>query len=404
MPYFRYQGRGKGGQVATGKIQAGSKREAILKLRDNHIAVIDLHQIPETLLTKEIMIGKPVKMADFVIFLRQFATLLKAGVSVVDSTRILREQTDSKGLRNVLADIEEELRSGNPLSSACAEHPKIFPPLFINMMKAGEAGGTMDETLERMAVHYEKVQLTRQKVFTALMYPFAVGIIAIVAVIFLLTMVVPTFVSIFDDAGADLPWITSFVLDASQFMSNYWWLVILFVVLVPISFSLLKRNKSSRYYLDYGILKVPIVGKLVLKAAHARMTRTLSSLFASSVPILQALSIVERVINNKVITKVIRQSRESLEHGKSLTEPMRKHWAFPPLITQMIAIGEETGALDEMLDKVADFYEQEVDTAADRLKALIEPVMIVVLAVIVGTIVAAIMIPMFDLFNQIETY
>lgn len=402
MPQFKYEGRNVKGQRQTGTIISASKREAIIKLRQKGIKVIELQEVPQTLLNKEITFGNAVKLQDFVIYLRQFATLLKAGVPVVDSTRILASQTDSEALKKALVDIEEELRAGNPLSSAVAKHPRIFPPMFVNMMKAGEAGGNMDETLERLADHFEKIHRTRQKIISALAYPVVVGIIAVAVVIFLLIGVVPTFVAMFADFHAELPAITKFVLKASEVMQVYWWVVIIAFIGVYVLFSALKKQKQSKYYLDYILLRLPIFGKLMQKAALARMTRTLSSLFSSSVPILQALSIVENVVENEVIANVMKQARDALERGQSLTEPMKNHWAFPPLVTQMIAIGEQTGSLDAMLAKVADFYEAEVEATTDRLKSLIEPMMIIFLASIVGTIVTSILVPMFEIFNQIQ--
>jgi type IV pilus assembly protein PilC len=403
MPQFRYEGRDMRGRKRRGTITSVSKREAILKLREQGIKVIDLREVPQTLLTKEITFGRPVKLQHFVIYLRQFATLLKAGVTVVDATRILAKQTDSKALKKVLIDIEEQLREGNPLSAAMAKHKQIFPPIVVNMIRAGEAGGNMDETLERLADHFEKVHRTRQKIVSALAYPIVVGLIAVVVVIFLLVGVVPTFVAMFADFGAELPAITKFVLKASKMMQQYWWLVLLSLFAFYVLIVMIKRQKHTKYYLDYVLLRLPIFGGMLQKAVLARMTRTLSSLFSSAVPILQALAIVENVVENEVIAKVIREARDALERGQSMTEPMRRHWAFPPLVTQMIAIGEETGSLDSMLAKVADFYEAEVEAATDRLKSLIEPLMIVILAGVIGTIVTSILVPMFDIFNHIQS-
>ncbi|WP_102263741.1 type II secretion system F family protein [Mesobacillus jeotgali] len=401
MARFKYSGRDRT-KKRSGTITAGSKREALAKLRDEGIRTTEIFEVPETLLTKEINIGNPVKLQHLVIYLRQFATLLKAGVSVVESTNILARQTESKALRKALLDVEAELREGNQLSQASAKHDKVFSNMYINMIKAGEAGGNMDETLERLADHYEKQHNTRQKVVAALTYPAVIGLIAIGVVIFLLVSVVPTFVGMFADFGGELPEITKFVLGASEFMQGYWWLLLLFFLAVVVALSFAKKNKKSKYYLDYAILRMPIFGKLMQKAVLARMTRTLSSLFTSSVPILQALSIVENVVENEVVSRVVRESRDSLEIGQSMTGPMKNHWAFPPLVTQMISIGEETGSLDGMLGKVAEFYEKEVETSTDQLKSLIEPIMIVILAGLVGTIVTSIMIPMFDIFNHVN--
>ncbi|WP_336989549.1 type II secretion system F family protein [Bacillus infantis] len=400
MARYKYSGRDLKGKK-SGIVTAASKREAMLQLKESGIRILDLNEIPETLLTKEISIGNPVKLQDFVIYLRQFATLLRAGVTVVDATGILSQQTESKALKKALAAVEQDLREGNSLSDAAAKHKKVFTSMFVNMIKAGEAGGNMDDTLERLAVHYEKQHFTKQKIISALAYPIAVGIIAVAVVIFLLVSVVPTFVVMFQDFGGELPAITQFVLNSSEFMQKYWWLVILMFVSVFIGVSVIRNNKNTKYYFDYFLLRLPIFGKMLQKAVLARMTRTLSSLFASSVPILQALSIVENIVENEVVAKVLQKSRTSLEQGKSLTEPMRKHWVFPPLVSQMIAIGEESGSLDEMLSKVADFYEKEVESTTDRLKSLIEPLMIVFLAGIVGTIVTSIMVPMFEIFNHV---
>ncbi|MGD6877977.1 type II secretion system F family protein [Bacillus infantis] len=401
MARFKYSGRDRSG-TRTGTLSASSKRDAIIKLKEENIRVVDITEVQETALTKDISIGNPVKLQHFVIYLRQFSTLLRAGVSVVESTRILADQTESKPLRKALLDVEQDLREGNPFSSAVSRHKKIFTPLFINMMRAGEASGTIDETLERLAEHFEKQHQTRQKIISAMAYPIILLFIAIGVVIFLLVSVVPTFVEMFADFGGELPVITQFVLHASTFMQGFWWVIVLLAILFAGSIMLIRQKKETKYYLDYFLLRVPIFGKMLQKAALARMTRTLSSLFTSSVPILQAMGIVENVVENEVIARVIRQSRDSLEKGQSLTVPMKNHWAFPPLISHMIAIGEETGSLDAMLGKVADFYEREVENSTERLKSLIEPLMIVLLAGLVGTIVTSIMIPMFDIFNQVQ--
>ncbi|MFJ7727111.1 type II secretion system F family protein [Neobacillus sp. NPDC097160] len=401
MARFKYAGRDRKGK-RQGTVNAGSKREAMMKLKEDGIRVIEMTEVPETLLTKDITLGNPVKLQDFVIYLRQFSTLIKAGVTVVDATSILADQTESKALKKALLDVEEELREGNPLSEAVAKHKKIFNQMFINLVKAGEVSGNLDETLERLAEHFEKQRFTRQKIISALSYPVVVGFIAIAVVIFLLVTVVPTFVTMFDDMGGELPAITKFVLATSGFMQSFWWLIVLALFAIVFIITYLNKNNQTKYYLDYFLLKMPIFGNLLQKAALARMMRTLSSLFSSSVPILQSMSIVEKVVENEVLAKIIRESRDSLEKGRSMTEPMKKHWAFPPLVTQMIAIGEETGALDAMLSKIAEFYEKEVETGTDRLKSLIEPIMIVVLAGLVGTIVTSIMVPMFSMFDQFQ--
>ncbi|MDG5786863.1 type II secretion system F family protein [Evansella sp. AB-P1] len=401
MPQYQYKGRLKNGMRKEGNISGKSKKHAIQKLREQGIASASLDEVQPTFFNQEIYIGNPVKLQDFVLFLRQFATLLKSGVSIVDSTNILAKQTESKALSGALENIEEELLSGRPFSEAASEQKKIFPPIFVNMVRAGEASGALDESLDQLALQFEKQHETKQKVKSALAYPIIVSIVAVAVVIFLLTSVVPMFASMLSDLGGQLPFITLFVLQASEIISTLWWLIILLILLIVAAIWIIRQKPDTKYYLDYFLLKLPIFGTLLQKAAIARMSRTLSSLFKSSVPILQSLQIVERVIDNEVISRTLRKSRDALEGGQRLTEPMRDNWVFPPLVVQMISIGEETGSLDEMLGKVADFYEKEVEYATDRLKSLIEPLLIVILAAVVGVIVISIIVPMFQIYSEI---
>lgn len=401
MARFKYEGRDTQ-RVRNGVITAINRREAIVKLREDGIKTIDIREIETSALQKEISIGSPVKKDQFIMFLRQFSTLMRAGVTIVDTIRILSQQVESKALGKTLAEIEDELRKGNTLSESLAKHPKIFEPLTINLIKAGELSGNIDESLDRLATHYDKAYKTRQKVVSAMSYPAVVGVIAIGVVIFLLASIVPMFVSMFESFGGELPLLTQFVMAASDFTIKYWYLLVIFIVIGMVSLWAMKRNEKGRLMLDTALLRMPLFGKIFKKSALARLTRTLSSLFSSSVPILQAMTMVEKVVGNEVMSKVLIASRDSLERGGSLTEPMRNHWAFPPLIPHMISIGEQTGSLDHMLLKVAEFYESEVDAETDRLKALIEPIMIVLLAALVGTIVLSIMLPMFEMFNNVS--
>lgn len=401
MARFKYEGRDRK-KIRTGVIVATSRRDAVERLRDEGVKVIDIREVQATALQKDITIGNPVKRDQFIMFLRQFSTLMRAGVTIVDAVRILSKQVDSKPLRKTLVEVDEELRKGNTLSDSLAKYPKIFEPLTINLVRAGEMSGNIDESLDRLATHYDKAYQTRQKVISAMTYPAVVGFLAIGVVIFLLSSIVPMFVDMFASFGGELPWITQFVMAGSDFVIGYWYILILAVVLVIATYWLMRRSKAGNMLLDKAVLKVPIFGNIMKKSALARLTRTLSSLFSSSVPILQAMTMTEKVVGNAVMSKVLLAARDSLERGGSLTEPMKNHWAFPPLIPHMISIGEQTGSLDHMLEKVAEFYEKEVEQETDRLKALIEPLMIVFLAGLVGTIVLAIMMPMFGMFEGID--
>lgn len=406
MAIFQYEGRTVKGKKKNGRITASNQKEAILELKKSGIMIHRIEEKPENLLNKDLAINinvtRGVRLKDFVIYLRQFATLLRAGVSITESTSILAQQTESKSLKLALLQVEEDLRSGIPLSESTSKHPKVFPNMYINLVAAGEASGKIDESLDELADYYEKQHHLRQKVKAAMTYPIIISVLATGVIIFLLAKVVPTFVSMFDDLGAELPLITRMVIGTSNFMQSFWWIFILLFIAFYVGIVTIKSKSTSKFYLDYVILKMPLFGKLMQKASIAKMTRTLSSLFQSSVPIIKSVTIAEKVVDNEVIAGVLKDARKALEGGESLATPMHKHWVFPPLVTQMIVIGEKTGALDSMLGKVADFYEAEVENTTEQLKALIEPLMIMIIGAVVGTIVIAIMVPMFQMYSVIN--
>ncbi|ETT50000.1 type II secretion system F family protein [Paenibacillus sp. FSL P4-0338] len=400
MAQFEYQVRTNAGKQLKGKLTASDKATAMDELRKRGLTVFSLSEQRTSFLSTEIYIGNPVKTIHFIIYCRQFATLMRAGVSIVDATRILAEQTESKALRKALHDVNSSLLRGISLSQSIQEHKKIFPPLFVSMIRAGEESGDLEGTLERLAVYFEKRHTTTEKIKSALTYPVTVAVMAIAAVVYLLWAIVPQFVTMFESMNAELPAITKMVLALSKSIQGQWYIWFFAIILLVTGFQIAKRTEKGAYALDYAKLKVPVFGKLNQKGSIAQFTRTFASLYASSVPILQALSILEEVAGNKVIGGYIRSAGDSLRQGKPLSEPLKKAWVFPPLVTQMIAIGEETGALDQMLSKVADFYEMDVENTVDRLKSLLEPLLIAFLAGVVGVIVAAIMLPMFSLYGN----
>ncbi|AIQ61251.1 type II secretion system F family protein [Paenibacillus borealis] len=400
MPQFEYQVKTHTGKQLKGKLTATDKSIAMEELRKRGLTVFSLVERKTTILSMEIYIGNPVKTIHFIIYCRQFATLMRAGVSIVDATRILAEQTESKPLRKALLDVNSSLLRGTAFSQAIQDHKKIFPPLFVSMIRAGEETGDLEGTLERLAVYFEKQHTTTEKIKSALTYPITVGVMAIAAVVYLLWAIVPQFVSMFESMDAELPAITKMVLALSKSIQGQWYIWLLVIILLITAYQFAKRTERGAYALDYAKLKIPVFGKLNQKGSIAQFTRTFSSLYASSVPILQSLAIVEEVAGNRVIGGYIRKASDSLRQGKPLSEPLKKAWVFPPLVTQMIAIGEETGALDQMLSKVADFYEMDVENTVDRLKSLLEPLLIAFLAGVVGIIVAAIMLPMFSLYSN----
>lgn len=402
MAYFQYNGRDKKGEIVKGVLRAPTAEDAKAKLRKKGIAARDI-TMKTGFLYQDLNLGSgKVPFKDLVIFMRQFSTLIKAGITILDATSILKDQTSQKRLKQVLAEIEEDLREGHPFSVAAEQHPKVFPVLFTNMLKAGEAGGQFDEILDQLAVYYEKQNETKQKVQSAMMYPAILGIVAIVVVIFMIGFIVPRFAGMFTSFGADLPFITQFLLDLSEIFQTWWWVALLLVIGISIAVSVLIKRDPYRYYVHSFILRLPIFGPVVQKSTLARMTRTLSSLYAASVPVTQSLMVVRKVVENAVIEEIIEKASISVQEGNSLATPMIGHWAIPSFVSQMIVLGEKSGTLDFMLAKVADFYEQEVDTAAERLKSLIEPAMILFLAVVIGGIVASIMIPMFSIFTEVQ--
>ncbi|MEG0258623.1 MAG: type II secretion system F family protein [Lysinibacillus sp.] len=400
MTVFKYSGRTKTGTQKKGTIDAPNKKAAIEKLRGQGI---NARQVEEStsILHKDLSIGGKIKHQDFVIYCRQYATLIRAGVSIVEATNILGAQTKSKPLKKALVQVEEDIRSGTTFSDAAAKHPKVFPLLFINMMKSGEATGNIDDTLDRLANTLEKQFKIKKKVQSALTYPAILSLLTVGVGMFLMVVIVPTFMETFDEMDLEMPALTVFVVGVSDWLIKYWYIVIATIAIVVTGFRFFyKNNKIFHFNVNYILLRIPVFGILMQKNVIARMTRTLSSLFSSSVPILQALTIVEKVTGNPVVGKVVLDARDNLEKGGTLSDPLEKSWLFPPLVTQMTAIGEKTGSLDYMLEKIADFYEDEVDRSVDTLKSLIEPLMILILACVVGVIVAAIFLPMFELYES----
>jgi type IV pilus assembly protein PilC len=401
LTIYRYVGRTKNGELTKGKIDATTKKAAIAKLREQGINPRELNE-SSSILDKELNFGgTKVKNQDFVIYCRQFATLVRAGVSIVDGTNILSRQTRSKPLKKALEQVEEDIRTGISFSEATRKHPKVFPELFVNMMASAELSGNIDTTLDKLATTFEKQYNLKKKIQSTMTYPLILLVLTIAVAIFMMVFIVPTFTESFESMGAELPTVTIITIKISDWLRNFWWVVLgILVIAIVLFYFLYKNNKEFHYTMNYMLLKFPIFGPLLQKSVIARMVSTLSSLFSSAVPILQSLTIVEKVVGNPVISKVVREARDSLEKGSSLSEPLAKSWLFPPLVTSMVSIGESTGSLEYMLEKVAEFYEAEVERNVDTLKSLVEPIMILFLAVIVGGIVAAIFLPMFSLYEQ----
>ncbi len=397
---FEYSGKRLSGQRVKGKVEAETKRDALRELEQSGIIIVSITETKPW--NKDIMLNKRLKNADFVIFLRQYATLIHAGISISEATKTMSRQTDNRMLQSALEDIDKQLDRGEALSVATERHPNVFPELLVNMIHAGEASGKLDDILNEMADYYEKEHTNRKKLVSALMYPSIVGAITLLLTVFLLVFVVPQFVSMFESFGEDIPVFTQLILSLSDWMQYYWWMLLVLVVIGVLVYKYVVQFPAVAYRVDGLKIKFPFLGKLAHKAVLVRMTQTLSTLVNSAVPILQALEITERVVGNKVMQHILADARNSLENGESITRVMDGHWAFPPLIVQMVQIGEKTGTLDHMLQKAAQFYEEDLDQMSNRIQTLVEPLMIILLTVIVGSVIVSIVLPMFSLFENIQ--
>jgi type IV pilus assembly protein PilC len=403
MPKFRYQAVDNNGNYFKGNLEAQSFQAASEELKGKGLWILDLFDQGKSILYKEISFGGPrIKTEHFTIFCRQLSTLYKSGVNMVESVRILSEQTESKPFKKILKEVSDEMQRGTQFSVAVAEFPTVFTTVFVNMIRAGEASGNLDEMLDRLAVFYEKEYYTKEKVKSAMIYPIIMGIVTVAVVTLMMTFVIPRYVENFEAMGIELPLPTRMVVVLSDWIQAYWYVMPLIVLVPNLIIRIVKKTKKGNYYWDYVRLKIPVFGKLAHKQSIARFSRTFSSLYAAAIPMLQAMSIVSNVVGNEVIAKLINESREGLRNGQSIAEPFKNSWLFPPMVVQMLAIGEKTGAIDSMLEKVADFYEADVDTMADRLKSLLEPLMILALSGIVGGIVLAVMLPTFKMMGGLH--
>lgn len=400
---FQYEAVDHSKNKQKGRIESNSKLEAMQAIKQQGLFVLHIKEAQASIWKKDInlWLGKPVKNEEFVFFCRQLATLLQSGTTIVQALRLMAEQAGSKPFQEALAQIYEEVRAGNVFSDACEKYPKIFDKVFVNMIRSGEMSGNLDGVMDRLAIFYERENNTRESVKSALTYPVVVAVIAVIVVIFLLTNVIPGFVTSLLASGADIPLPTAIVLAASDALISYWYLFILASVLIVGAYSFARTQPTFKYRLDMFKLKVPVFGILNQKAAIARMCRTLSSLFASAVPVLQSMTMVAEIVNNEVMSRLILESRESLSKGESMCIPLENSDVFPSIVIHMIRVGEETGEMDVMFAKIADFYEADVDQMTSRLSAILEPIMIVILAVIVGVIVLAALLPMFSIYQNV---
>jgi type IV pilus assembly protein PilC len=400
MPMFEYTARSQTGQIQKGQMDVATKDDVTAYLRKNRLIMVSVREQPKQI--KLSLGGSRVKTRDIVIFTRQFATMINAGLPLVQSLNILAAQTENKTLAEVTRAVVYDVESGNTLADAFSKHPKAFTPLYVNMVAAGEAGGILDTILLRLATFLEKNDALVRKVKGAMVYPGVIICVAMLAIAILLIFVIPTFQSMFASANLELPLPTRIVIGMSNFLIHFWWAMLLAIGGVIFGIRSYYNTPAGRLQIDAAMLKAPVLGDVLRKSAVSRFTRTLGTLVSSGVSILEGLEITAKTAGNQVVHNAVMESRQSIAGGETIAAPLEKSKVFPPMVISMIAVGEQTGGLDEMLSKIADFYDEEVDVAVSALLSLMEPAMIVVLGVIVGGMVIAMYLPIFDMMNAVQ--
>lgn len=409
MPVFHYKARDRSGKVIASTMEATSQRDVATALRDKGYFISEI-KAPGAGLRSDItlpswlaFLNRP-SLRDVTVFSRQFATVINAGLPVVQSLSILQRQADNKMMKEALKSIREDVETGLPLSNAMAKFPRIFNKLYIYLVQAGEASGNLDGILERVATYMEKQAALRGKIRTAMTYPTVVMVIALAVTYFLLTGIVPQFAQILGQLGGELPAITTVLIAISDFLRFQWWLLLLIIVGSVVGIGFYYRTENGRHVIDGLLLRIPVVGTLVKKSAIASFANTFGLLLRSGVNIVESLEITKGSAGNAIVEDILEETKEDVQRGSQVSSTLQKYpVVFPPLVTSMLSIGEETGAMDSMLYKVAEFYEREVDEAVDGLTAALEPAMIVFLGVVVGFIVAGMFLPMFSIIGQLSS-
>jgi type IV pilus assembly protein PilC len=401
---YAYKVRDREGKMAAGSMEAESEEAVVSRLRQLGYAPISIEAEKGAGLKAEVKLpgAGRVKLKDLAVFSRQFATMINSGLSLLRALTILGEQTSNRRLGEVIIQVRAEVEKGTSLSAAMARHPKVFNRLYVSMVRAGEIGGFLDQVLVKVAETFEKEVELRGKIRSAMTYPVVVFTMVIGIVAAMLIFIVPTFESLYESLGGTLPLPTRMLMNASNILRRFFPLVVLGMVVLTFLFRRWKASQKGRYQWDKFKLKVKVFGPLFHKTALSRFSRTLSTLIRSGVPILQALEIVGETVNNQVISRAVRDVQDSVREGESLATPLSKHAAFPAMVVQMMAVGEETGALDTMLSKVADFYDQEVEAAVASLTSMIEPILIAVMGAAVGGMVIALYMPLFNIINLVQ--
>jgi type IV pilus assembly protein PilC len=404
---YAYTGRDSSGKIVKGKLEGSSESAVVARMRTMGLSPVAIAEdAGGTGLSREISIPglqKKIKIKDLAIASRQIATMIAAGLSLLRTLTIISEQTENKRLAKAFASVRSDVETGSSFSDSIARQPNVFPPLMINLVRAGEIGGFLEGSLESIATNYEAEVKLSGKIKSAMTYPVVVLVIAVIAVAAMLIFIVPVFSAMFKQLGAQLPLPTEILVVFSNNMVYIGPIVLVLIIVFAVWWSKNKNSERVRKVVDPIRLKIPVFGELMKKVAIARLTRNLAMMMASGVPILRSLSIVGAVANNWVVEQALMKVGESVRQGKSIAEPLANEPIFPSMVTQMIAVGEDSGALETMLHKVSEFYDQEVEAMTEQLTALIEPIMIAVIGVLVGGMIVALYLPIFDIYSHIQT-
>lgn len=401
MPSYKYEVIGPDGKPQTGTIDASNLEVATAELKSGGNTIVSLSKANALNKDLDIHIGKAVSVRELSVFCRQFESVLNAGVTVIEALNMLAEQTENKTFKSALEDIRDAVQKGDTLSAAMAEFPKIFPPLMIQMVAAGEATGGIDKAFSRMGGQFEKEAHLKGLIVKSMIYPIILILVIIVVVAIMMIKIVPTFTEQFDEVGGQLPGITLAVMAVSDFFVNSWYFMVAIIVGLVILFKEFKKTENGAIIMGRLALKFPMVGKLNIKSASASMTRTLATLMGSGIQLVDALNLVMEMMKNQIVKNALKKAQEEVSRGIPLSTPLQETGVFPPMVYHMIEIGEETGNMEDMLDKIAEYYDEEVEMATQSLLAVMEPMIIIIMALVVVPIVLAIMMPMYSLYDSI---
>jgi len=401
MPVFLWEGTTRKDEVKKGEMEAADEAALRALLRKQGFKSIEVKSKPKDLMEYLPFLAGKVKEKEVVVFCRIFSTMINAGLPLIQCLDLLAQQEQNKAFSKIIRSIKEDIEGGTSLTDALKKYPKVFDDLFVNLIAAGEAGGILDVVLGRLSNYLEKAMKLKAKVKSAMTYPIAVLVISFSVVALLLIKVIPTFQKMFEGSGAELPGPTQAVIDASQFAQDYWWAIIGVIVVFVIAFRQFYKTEKGRWIIDSATLKAPVFGPVMKKVAVARFSRTMATMMSSGVPILEGLNIVSKSAGNVVVEDALMKTRQAISEGRSIAEPLSETGIFPPMVVQMISVGEATGALDSMLNKIADFYDDEVDAAVESMTALLEPVMMVFLGGIVGGMIIAMYLPIFKMASVV---